>query len=327
MRVLFIGGTGNISSDCVLDGLSRGWEIYLLNRGNRTDRMPDGVHLLKADARKKEEVLGAIGDLEFDAVANFIIFTPEQIARDIEIFADRTRHYLFISSASVYHKPLTYHVITESTPAYNPFWEYSQKKIACERLLQGAYETKGFPATIVRPSHTYSTGWLISSFGHDFTTAERMLSGKEVVVHGDGETLWTLTHTKDFAVGFNGLVGNPAAIGETFHITSDFIYTWNAIHRALARELGVEAKIVHIPSDVIAHVAPEEGPAFLGDKAHCLIFDNTKIRRFVPGFQPHISYPEAIRLTLAWYKEHPELKKFDSQRDAFIDRLLGIWRT
>jgi nucleoside-diphosphate-sugar epimerase len=227
----------------------------------------------------------------------------------------------------VYRKPLTHYVVTESTPAYNPIWEYSQKKTACERLLQKAYESGGFPFTVVRPSHTYSTGRLISSFGWDFTIGERMLAGKEIVVHGDGETLWTLTHAKDFAVGFNGLVGNPAAIGETFHITSDFVYTWNAIHRILAHALGVEAKIVNIPSEVIGRADPDLGPGLLGDKAHCMILDNTKIRRFVPGFQPGISYPEGVRLTLERFREHPELRTFDKKTDALIERLLGIWRT
>ena len=327
MRVLFVGGTGNISTDCVLNACKRGWEVSVMNRGNHPERMPDGVQLLKADARNAAEVRDAIDGMEFDAVANFIIFTPEQLLGDLEIFTGRTRQYLFISSASVYHKPLTHHLVTESTPAYNPFWDYSQNKIACEQVLREAYASKGFPATVVRPSHTYSTGWLISTFARDYTTAARMLAGKEVVVHGDGETLWTLTHTQDFAVGFNGLVGNPAAVGETFHITSDFVYTWNAIHRILARELGVDAKIVHVPSDVIARIAPEGGPGLLGDKAHCLIFDNTKIRRFVPEFRPRISYPEAVRSTLSWFEAHPELKTVDPGAEKLTNRVLEVWAT
>ena len=222
MKVLFIGGTGNISTSCTHDAIARGLEVYHLNRGSAKARVPDEVQTIIGDIRRPDEVRKLLAGMHFDAVVDWIAFTPEHIGTDLELFRDRTDQFVFISSASVYHKPVRHQVITESTPAWNPYWKYSQNKIACEQLLWKEYTENGFPMTIVRPSHTYSTGWFPTTFGsRDFTYPQRMLDGRPIVVHGDGSSLWTITHTDDFAKGFNGLLGHTQAIGETFHITGD----------------------------------------------------------------------------------------------------------
>ena len=327
MNVLFVGGTGNISRDCVKRAVDRGWRVTVLNRGSHPDLVPAGAHVLAADIRNTEQTRKVLGRGTWDVVADFIAFTPQHVKADLELFRGRTGQYLFISSASVYHKPPGNYLITESTPAHNPFWEYSQNKIACERLLWEAYVSEGFPVTIVRPSHTYGEGWLPTSFGsRDWTVAHRMLQGQEIVVHGDGESLWTLTHTRDFAVGFTGLVGHPAALGETFQITSDFVYSWNQIHRIIAAGLGVEAKLVHVPSDLIAQVLPDRGPGLLGDKAYSLVFDNTKMKRLVPEFNCTTSFHEGVRLSLAWFDGHPDLKVVDPVVNEEVERVLAVWR-
>ncbi len=328
MRVLFIGGTGNISTSCTREALAKGHEVYHLNRGTRKSQFEGTVTTLRADIRKPDEVRGALGSLHFDVVVNWIAFTPEHIDQDIAVFAGRTAQYIFISSASVYHKPPRHYIITESTPAYNPYWEYSQKKIACEERLRDAYRDSGFPMTIVRPSHTYSTGWLPTTWGggKDYTVPKRMLDGKEVVVHGDGQSLWTLTHTDDFAVGFIGLVGNPDAVGETFQITSDESLTWDQIHRIIGAALGVEPKIVHVPSEVINQFDPEVGAGLIGDKAYSVVFDNTKIKRFVPGFQCRIPFHEGVRLSIEWWHEHEDEVEFLPEVDSLIERILAGWR-
>jgi nucleoside-diphosphate-sugar epimerase len=289
--------------------------------------VPEGVVLLKGDIRERQAVENALSGHKFDVVTQFIGYLPEHVEADIDIFSGRTGQYIFISSASVYHKPPSHYIITESTPAYNPFWEYSQKKIACENLLQRAYREKGFPFTIVRPSHTYNDGWLLSSFGSsDYTVAHRMLNGREIVVHGDGQSLWVVTHADDFARAFVGLFGNRRAVGETFHITSEEVLTWDQIHLTLADALGVEPKIVHISSDFIASVAPKRGGGLCGDKAYSVVFDNSKIKRFVPGFRAVIPYHEGIRRSLAWYEAHPELKVSNPQVEQEIETVLSAWR-
>lgn len=325
MKVLFVGGTGNISSDCVAAAAAEGFAVSVLNRGSRPARLPDGVEQITADIRDPAQARKALADRSFDAVCEFIAFTPEQVRVDLDLFRGKTGQYIFISSASVYHKPPRHFVITESTPAYNPYWEYSQLKIQCEDVLNRAYAESGFPVTIVRPSHTYGVGWLPTTFGRDYTVAQRILDGKPVVVHGDGESLWTLTHTRDFAVAFTGLLGNPGAIGETFHITSDFVYTWNTIHRTIGQAVGAEPKIVHIPSDFIARVLPDRAAGLLGDKAHSVVFDNTKIKRLVPHFVAKIPLHRGMEMSVDWYERNPEKKVSDPAAEEEMEKLLSLW--
>jgi len=326
MKVLIIGGTGNISLEVVKQSRRRGWEVFVLNRGNSPE--PEGTRPIHADIRDRDAATRALRGHSWDAVAQFVAFEPAHVEIDLELFRGKTRQYLFTSSASVYHKPLHHWPITEATPAFNPFWDYAMKKIACEQRLARAYAEDGFPMTIVRPSHTYSEGWFPSSFGsRDFTVAARMLAGKEIVVHGDGETPWTLTHSTDFAIGFAGLMGNRGAIGETFHITSDFVYTWNEIHRSIGEALGVEPKLVHVPSEIIARVVPSRGPSLLGDKVHCLVFDNSKIKRLVPDFSARIPFHEGARMSAAWYEAHPEKKVIDAAIDNEVEAVLTAWHS
>ncbi len=327
MKVLFIGGTGNLSLDCTVEAVRAGIEVFHLNRGNRTVVLPEGVTTLKADIRKPAEVTAALKGMSFDAVVDWIAFTPDHIETDIGLFAGRTRQFVFISSASAYKKPVTHQVITEGTLLHNPYWEYSRNKIACEERLVREYRDHGFPITIVRPSHTYSVGWFPTVFGSpDFTVPARMLAGKPVIVHGDGQSLWTLTHTKDFAVGFTGLLGNPQAIGEVFQITSDEALTWDEIHHSVAHALGVEANIVHMPSEFIARHNPERGAELLGDKAYSVIFDNSKIKRFVPAYRATIPFHLGMRWSAEWYQSHPEAKVIDKKRDEEIEHLLSKYQ-
>ncbi|MFW6261098.1 MAG: NAD-dependent epimerase/dehydratase family protein, partial [Spirochaetota bacterium] len=275
------------------------------------------------DIRNPAEIRRLVEGMHFDAIVDWIAFTTDHIQADLELFRDKTDQFVFISSASVYHKPVRHHVITESTPAHNPYWRYSQNKIACENLLWKEYAENGFPMTIVRPSHTYSTGWFPTTFGQDYTYPRRMLDGKPIVSHGDGSSLWTITHTDDFAKGFNGLLGNPLAIGETFHITGDEALSWDEIHRAMAAALGVEAKIVHVPSDVIASYDENVGAGLLGDKQYSVVFDNSKIKRYVPGYQATIPFWEGMRRSVAYAEANPELKKqVDPKTDELVDRLV-----
>ncbi|WP_319562926.1 SDR family oxidoreductase [Marispirochaeta sp.] len=325
MKVLFIGGTGNISTPCSQALLRRGVELIHLNRGSSSPDFPEGkVRSIHCDVNDEAALTQALEKESFDVVVDWIAFRPEQVRRDIRLFAGKTGHYIFISSASAYRKPLLHPVITESTPVANPFWDYSQQKILCERELMQAWEETGFPVTIVRPSHTYGESWIISSFGsRDYTVAGRMLAGKKIPVHGDGQSLWVLTHADDFATGFAGLVGNPQAIGEAYHITSDEILTWDRIHELLASALGVEADIVHLPLDFIEKHAPDFGPGLRGDKAYSVIFDNSKIRAAVPDFQPRICYAEGVRRSIEYLDEHPEKKIVDAEKDALLDRMIG----
>ncbi len=361
MKVLFIGGTGNISSACTDEALGRGYEVFHLNRGTHPEREKPGVRTLKADIRDTQAVKAALRGLRFDSVVQFLAFRPEHVKADIEIFNGITDQYVLISTCSAYQKPSLTPVITEDTPLENPFWEYSRLKIACEWVLAGSgaashtgngEETarteekvrdeekarteekardedrrRSFPYTIVRPSHTYDNGWIPGCFGSaSYGLAWRMLNGLEVVVPGDGQSLWTLTHASDFAVGLVGLLGKREALGEAFHITSDEHLTWDAIHSIIGEALGVQPKIVHIPSDFIAKVLPERGAGLLGDKAVSVLFDNSKIRRFIPEFAPRISFAEGIRRSLAWFDAHPELKVPDKAMNADMDAILERWR-
>ena len=327
MRILFIGGTGNISLECTRAVVENGHELFHLNRGSRRKEAPAGVTTLLADIRDLHQTKEALKGLRFDSVVNWIAFLPGHIDQDIDLFSGITDQYVFISSASVYQKPPQHWIVTESTPLANPFWQYSRDKIACEERLRSAYAETDFPVTIVRPSHTYGHTWIPTSLGsRDFTVPQRMLSGKEIIVHGDGQSIWTLTHCRDFARGFIGLLGNPRAVGEAFHITSDEALTWDNIHQIIAQELGVQARIVHVPSDFIARFSPEKGGSLLGDKAYNTVFDNAKIKRLVPDYRAEIDFTTGIRESLDWYETHPDARIVDSNTDALIERLLAAWR-
>ncbi len=340
MRVLFIGGTGNISTACTIEALRKGYKVAHLNRGTHPEKEMAGVSTIHADIRNVEATKRALRGQHFDAVVQFLAFRPEHVRADIEIFGGITEQYILISTASAYKKTSLTPVITEETPLENPFWEYSRLKIECERVLTGAegnsVDAAGtatrpgarppLPYTIVRPSHTYDDGWVPSCFGSPgYGLAWRMLRGLEVIVPGDGQSLWTLTHASDFAVGLVGLLGKREAIGEAFHITSDEHLTWEAIYRIIAEALGVHAKIVHIPSDFVARIRPERGAGLLGDKAVSVLFDNAKIRRFVPEFAPRVSFAEGIRRSLAWFDVHPERKLPDPVMNEDMDRVLEKW--
>jgi len=324
LRVLFIGGTGVISSACSRLAVGSGIELFALNRGTSTIRaLPPQVSRIQADIREPLSVLEKIKDLDFDAVVDWVAFTTDQVRADIDLFAGRTGQYVFISSASAYQTPPSRQPVTESTPLHNPFWQYSRDKIACEELLVAAYRERGFPATIVRPSHTYDP--TLVPFDGGWTVLGRMMAGKPVIVHGDGTSLWTMTHHEDFARAFVPLLGHPRTLGEAFHITSDDVLTWNQIAGALAARLGVTARIVHVPSDAIAAADPGWGAGLLGDKAHSMIFDNTKIRRLVPGWRAVIPFERGAREIADWYLADPARQVTDLALDAEMDKLAATW--
>lgn len=325
MKVLFIGGTGNISTACSRLALARGISLTLLTRGQRPPPELPGVRTITADMADPAAVARALGNERFDSVVQFIGFTPAEMERDIALFAPLTRQYVFISSASAYQKPLSHPIVTEATPLCNPFWEYSRNKIASEERLLRAYRETGFPVTIVRPSLTYETVIPVAiGSWDDFTIVARMRRGQPVVVHGDGTSLWTITHSADFAKGLIGLLGHQQAIGHAFHITSDEILTWDQIYQAVARGAGVEAKLVHLSSDVIAAQVPWMRGNLHGDKAVSAIFDNSKIKRFVPDFQATIPFQEGIARTIAWFDAKPERQRINPDNDRLLDRLVAI---
>lgn len=319
--VLFIGGTGIISSAASALAASRGMEVTLLNRGQSQREPAEGVEVLTADVTDAAAVDAALAGREFDVVADMIAFTPEQVQRDIDRFEGRTGQYVFISSASAYQKPVARLPITESTPLRNPYWQYSRDKIACEDLLTAAYRDRGFPVTVLRPSHTYDKR-TIPAFG-GWTAIDRIRRGEEIVVHGDGTSLWTLTHSNDFAVGFAGLLGNPLAYGDTFQITSDFVYTWNEIYSILGHAAGAEPKIRYATSAAIEAAAPDRAGQLTGDMAHSVVFDNTKIRRLVPDFAPVVPLHTAAREIIDWHDSHPELQRIDPAVNALFESLLA----
>jgi nucleoside-diphosphate-sugar epimerase len=321
LKVLFIGGSGTISSACSSLAVERGVDLYLLNRGSTRSRpVPDEATLLRGDIRDSASAKQAVGNHTFDAVVDWVAFTPEHVQADVDLFRGRTGQYVFISSASAYQTPPERVPVTESTPLRNPFWQYSRDKIACEELLIGAYRETGFPATIVRPSHTYDQTSV--PFDGGWTAMARMRQGKPVVVHGDGTSLWTLTHHLDFAQGFVPLLGHPRTIGEAFHITSDDVLTWNQIARSLASAAGVEARLVHVPSDAIAAADSEWGAGLLGDKAHSMVFDNSKLRSVVPGYRATIPFEQGAREIVAWHDADPARQQVDDRLDAVMDKLV-----
>ena len=324
LRVLFIGGSGVISSACSRVAVDSGIELSVLNRGRSAERpLPPGVNMLRADIREPGSVRDEIRDLEFDAVVDWVAFTPEHVRADIELFRGRTRQYVFISSASAYQTPPARMPVTESTPLRNPYWQYSRDKIACEDTLVAAYRNEGFPATIVRPSHTYDE--TLVPFDGGWTVLGRMLAGKPVIVHGDGTSLWTMTHHDDFARAFVPLLGHPRTLGEAIHITSDDVLTWNQIAEALAAALGVTVRLVHVPSDAIAAADPDWGAGLLGDKAHSMVFDNTKLRGIVPGWRAVIPFEQGARQIAAWYLADPARQVTDQALDAVMDKLAAAW--
>ena len=321
MKVLFIGGTGIISSACSELALQQGIDLYLLNRGRSSRPAPAGAKVIQADIRQPDSVTTALGELTFDSVVEWVAFTPDQVQNDVELFRQRTRQYVFISSASAYQTPPTFLPVQESTPLHNPFWGYSRNKAACEALLEQAGREGGFPFTIVRPSHTYDRTLL--PFHGGYTSVARMRLGKPVVVHGDGTSLWTLTHHRDFAVGLVGLLGNPHALGHSFHITSDEWLSWNQIYTLVAHAAGVEPQLVHVPSELIAAYDPVWGASLLGDKSHSMIFDNSKIRRLVPQFRPVIPFWQGAQEIMAWYDEDESRQVVDPRVDEIQDRLVA----
>jgi nucleoside-diphosphate-sugar epimerase len=327
LRVLYIGGTGTISTSCVRLSLECGMRVYGLNRGNNSAArsLPEGVTWLKADVTDEASTINALQGLEFDVVVNFLSYDASDAERSVEVFRGRTKQYVQISSASVYGKPVLQAPIVESTPTHNRFLEYARAKLRAEEVLKQANRDEGFPVTIVRPSHTYDDanpplpgGW---------TAVARIARGAEIPVHGDGTSLWTLTHAEDFAVGLIGLLGNPRAIGETFHITGDDVYTWDQIYTIVGDALGADAKLVHVPSELFPVVAPDWfwSDLLVGDLAHCAVFDNAKIHRFVPSFAPKLTFHRAAGRMIEWRRAHPEQTRQDDATDAVLSRVVGAY--
>lgn len=326
MKALFIGGTGTISSAITRQLLDQGCDLYLLNRGTHNDTLPAGVKIITADIHEEENVSSLIEHMEFDVVADFIAFEPSQLERDVRLFKGKTKQFIFISSASAYQTPLSDYRITEGTPLFNPFWEYSRNKIACEEYLMTQYREHGFPVTIIRPSHTYDERSIplgVHGANGSWQVAKRMLESKPVIIHGDGTSLWTMTHNRDFAKGFIGLMGNIHAIGESVHITSDESVTWNQIYEIIADALGVKLNAVHVSSEFLAASSKEDfRGGLLGDKANSVVFDNSKLKRLVPEFVATTRLDQGIKETVQHILAHPELQKEDKEFDIWCDKLV-----
>jgi len=328
MRVLFIGGTGIISTAISKKLIKCGeHELYLLNRGNNNGILPDGFKSIVCDINNEADVASKIKDLNFDVVADFIAFTPDQPERDYRLFSGKTKQFIFISSASAYQKPLSNYSITESTPLANPCWEYSRNKIACEDYLMKMYRENGFPVTIVRPSHTYDERSIplgVHGNNGSWSIAKRMLEGKPVIIHGDGTSLWAMTHNSDFAEGFIGLMGNIHALGESVHITTDEMLTWNQIYMAIANALGVELKPYYVSSSFLDKCSEYDFiGSLIGDKANSVIFDNSKLKRLVPGFTAKVRYDQGVKNTIQNILDNPELQKEDPDFDNWCDRVIA----
>ncbi len=329
MKALFIGGTGTISTAISAKLLAAGHDLWLLNRGTRNDVLPPGANIIQADIGNEEDVACKLSGQTFDVVADFIAFTPQQLERDYRLFRGKTKQFIYISSASAYQKPLSDYRINEGTPLSNPYWEYSRNKIAGEELLMRLYREEGFPVTIVRPSHTYSERSVplgLHGPGGSYQVVKRMLEGKKVVIHGDGTSLWTMTHNRDFANGFVGLMGNIHALGETVQITSDETLTWNQIYQALAYALGVELKPCYVSSEFIIASTPAEWDlrgSLLGDKANSVVFDNTKLKRLVPGYTAAIRFDQGVRMTVEYVLSHPECQTEDAAFDEWCDKVIA----
>lgn len=328
MKVLFVGGTGLISSAVSELAVRQGMELYLLNRGNRAAFVPEGAKVLKGDINDARGMEALLGGLHFDAVADWIVFDKPAMERDIRLFTGKTDQYILISTVATYQRPVTHYLVNESTVQHNPGWDYAVNKIACEERLIAEYRQNGFPMTIVRPSHTYgktSIPFAINSWAYPWTIADRILKGKKIIVPGDGTSLWTLTHNTDFAKGFVGLIGNTQAVGQTFHITSDEVKTWDQYAKAIGLALNREPEIIHIASDLIAQAIPELKAGLLGDACHSYVVDNSKIKRFVPGYTATTGFDRGIRESVAYFRANPEKMKIDEALDAKMDRLIAAY--
>lgn len=329
MKALFIGGTGIISSAITKMLSETDWELYVLNRGNRNAILPENVRSIKADINDEKNVAYELKDMEFDTICDFIGFVPSQLERDYRLFKDRTKQFIYISSASAYQKPPANYIINEGTTLANPYWEYSRNKIACEEYLMKMYRENGFPVTIVRPSHTYderSVPLGVHGSKGSWQVVKRMMEGKPVIIHGDGTSLWTMTHNSDFAKGFIGLMGNIHSIGDIYQITSDETLTWNQIYKSIARCLGVELKPYYVPSDFLAAVSKYDlTGSLIGDKANSVVFDNSKLKRVVPDFKATVRFDKGIENTIKYVLSHPECqiedREFDQWCDLVIDKL------
>ena len=326
-KALFIGGTGTISTAITRKVAKDGeWDLWLLNRGNRSEVLPREVGVINADINDEEDVARKLEDTEWDCVCDFIGFVPAQVERDYRLFKGRTRQYMYISSASAYQKPVPSPWINEGTALANPYWQYSRDKIACEEFLMKKYREEGYPVTIIRPSHTYDERNVplgVHGKNGSWQVIKRMMEGKPVIIHGDGTSLWTMTHNSDFAKGFTGLMGNPHAIGTAFQITNDETLTWNQIYLTIADVLGVELKPYYVASDYLASVSNYDlMGSLVGDKACSVIFDNTKLKRAVPGFTPTVRFEQGIRMTIENVLAHPSLQREDPEFDAWCDRVI-----
>lgn len=326
MKALLIGGTGTISMAVTRLLAEKGWEVYLLNRGTQKRELPQGVHVINADINDETDAAKKLNGMTFDTVCEFIGFVPRQLERDFRLFNGRTDQFMFISSASAYHKPVSDHIISERTSLANPYWEYSRNKIACEDFLMRMYRENGFPVTIIRPSHTYderSVPLGVHGKNGSWQVIKRMLEGKPVIIHGDGTSLWTMTHNSDFAKGFVGLMGNVHAIGEAFQITSDETLTWDQIYHCIANALGVKLVPYHVSSDFLDAVSDYDFRGSLtGDKANSVVFDNEKLKRAVPGFKAEVRFDEGIRKTVEYVLEHPEYQREDPEFDRWCDKVI-----
>ena len=330
MKTLFIGGTGLISSACSEFAIAQGHELFILNRSASIKHpLPEGATLLTGDVHTDESLLASLlADHRFDVVVDWIAYTVQDIERDLRLFRDKTDQFIFISSASAYQKPPKHYLITEETLLANPYWEYSQDKIACEKRLMQAYRDENFPVTIIRPSLTYGPSQVPligASWTHPYTVVDRMKRGQKIIVPGDGTSLWVLTWNDDFAKGLLGLLGNKKAIGEAFQITSDEVLSWDQIFLEVYQALGAEPNVVHIPSDLIVVHHPEELGTLIGDKIYSSVFDNSKIKRFVPNFGCEVHWAEGLRRSLAWFEAHPEFQTIDHEMNAKWDQTISAF--
>ena len=328
MKVLFVGGTGIISTACTQLAAERGIDLTLVVRGQHKTSLPPSVKTLRFDIHDVAAANHELRGMDFDAVVDWIAFTEADIERDLQLFRGRARQFVFISSASVYQKPQTHYLITESTPLANPYWQYSRDKIACEERLMRAYREEHFPVTIVRPSLTYGETLIplaVNSWQKSYTAVDRMLRGENVIVPGDGSSLWVITHNSDFAKGLIGLLGNEQTIGHAFHITSNEVMTWDQYYRVVGHAAGVEPKLVHIASDFISACLPDQAGSLIGDKAVSVVFDNTKIKRFVPDFCATTRFAEGIRESLAWFDADATRKQIDQEANAKWDKLIRLY--
>ncbi len=328
MKLLFIGGTGVISSACSDLALARGHDLFLLNRSASTKySAPEQATILQADIHADRAHLSALlAGHRFDAVVDFIAFSAHDIERDISLFRDKTDQFVFISSASAYQKPVQNYLITEETPLENPFWEYSRNKIACEDLLMKTYRDNGFPVTIVRPSHTYGPSQIplcVTNWQHPWTIIDRMKRGQKVIIPGDGTSLWVLTWNTDFAKGLVGLLGEKNAVGEVFQITSDQVLSWNQIYLEAYQALGQTPNVVYIPSDFIARFDEDAVGSLIGDKSNSVVFDNSKIKKFVPDYHCDVTWADGLRRSLAWFEAHPEFQTIDSESNLIWDKIIA----